>query len=177
MSNNITVIGTIATDPRLVNPSGGTPICSFRLASDERRYDREQQAWVEGNTNWFGVACFRNLAGHAHESFRKGDRVIANGKLRVRKWEKDGKRGTSVEIEAEAIGHDLRWGVTRFEKRFGATASPQDTTSSQEPAASQELSPTHEATPDAHGFTAAVHSDEHAPAFGPDGFTPLEAAA
>lgn len=119
MTTIIHVVGTIATDPKLINPASGTQLCSFRLASDERRYDREKQEWVGGDTNWFGVVSFRGLAGHAHESFRKGDRVIVTGRLRMRKWEKDDRRGTSVEIEAEALGHDVRWGVSRFEKRVG----------------------------------------------------------
>lgn len=123
MSTTVHVVGTVATEPRIIYPSSGTPLCSFRLASDERRYDREQQTWVEGTTNWFGVVCFRSLATHAHESFSKGDRVIVSGKLRVRNWEKDEKRGTAVEVEAEAVGHDLRWGVSRFEKRSGSVAT------------------------------------------------------
>ncbi len=119
MTTIIHVVGTIATDPKLINPASGTQLCSFRLASDERRYDREKQEWVDGDTNWFGVVSFRGLAGHAHESFRKGDRVMVTGRLRMRKWEKDDRKGTSVEIEAEALGHDVRWGVSRFEKRVG----------------------------------------------------------
>ena len=72
MTTTIQVVGTIATDPKLINPASGTQLCSFRLASDERRYDREKKEWVDGDTNWFGVVSFRGLAGHAHESFRKG---------------------------------------------------------------------------------------------------------
>lgn len=120
MTTSISVIGTIATDPKLFTPTSGTPLCSFRLASDERRYDREKQSWVDGNTNWFGVVAFRSLATHSHESFKKGDRVIVSGRLRMRNWEKDDKRGTAVEIEAEALGHDVRWGVSRFDKRTSA---------------------------------------------------------
>ncbi|MGD9606123.1 MAG: single-stranded DNA-binding protein, partial [Leucobacter sp.] len=56
-------------------------------------------------------------------SFRKGERVIVSGRLRVRKWENDEKSGTSVEVEADALGHDLRWGVSRFEKRTGPAES------------------------------------------------------
>lgn len=119
MTTIIHVVGTIATDPKLINPASGTQLCSFRLASDERRYDREKQEWVDGDTNWFGVVAFRGLASHAHQSFRKGDRVMVSGRLRMRKWEKDERRGTSIEIEAEALGHDVRWGVSRFEKRTG----------------------------------------------------------
>ena len=98
MTTIIHVVGTIATDPKLINPSSGTQLCSFRLASDERRYDREKQQWVDGDTNWFGVVSFRSLASHAHESFRKGDRVMVTGRLRMRKWEKDDRRGTSPSV-------------------------------------------------------------------------------
>ncbi|CAG7596532.1 single-stranded DNA-binding protein [Leucobacter soli] len=120
MNNQISVIGTIATDPKSITTRSGVTLCTFRLASGERRYDRAQQKWVDGETNWFGVTAFRALADHAAASFRKGERVIVTGRLRVRQWENDEKSGTSVDIEAEALGHDLRWGVSSFEKRLGA---------------------------------------------------------
>lgn len=142
MTTTIQVVGTIATDPKLINPASGTQLCSFRLASDERRYDREKQEWVDGDTNWFGVVAFRGLAGHAHESFRKGDRVLVSGRLRMRKWEKDDRRGTSVEIEAEALGHDVRWGVSRFEKRVGQKPDGDAASEGQQDdAATSEVSP------------------------------------
>lgn len=121
MSNPITIIGTVATHPRLITTQSGVVICSFRLASGERRFDRAQQKWIDGETNWFGVTAFRALAEHASTSFRKGERVIVTGRLRVRKWENEEKSGTAVEIDAEALGHDLRWGISRFEKRVGTT--------------------------------------------------------
>lgn len=125
MTTTISVIGTIATNPKLISPAAGVQLCSFRLASDERRYDREQQAWVGGETNWFGVVCFRGLAPNAYASFSKGERVVVIGKVRVRNWTKDDRKGTSIEIEAEAIGHDVRWGISRFEKRSGSGSSAQ----------------------------------------------------
>lgn len=137
MTTSITVIGTIATDPKLITPAAGTILCSFRLASDERRYDREKKEWIEGNTNWFGVVAFRTIAAHAHESFHKGDRVIVSGRLRMRSWEKEERRGISVEIEADAIGHDVRWGISKFEKRVGARGDTEAQDASQAPADTQ----------------------------------------
>lgn len=127
MTTTIHVVGTIATDPKLINPASGTQLCSFRLASDERRYDKEKQEWVDGGTNWFGVVAFRRLASHAHESFHKGDRVMVTGRLRMRNWEKDDRKGVSIEIEAEALGHDVRWGVSKFDKRVGQKAEAEAT--------------------------------------------------
>ncbi|MBO1901988.1 single-stranded DNA-binding protein [Leucobacter weissii] len=124
MSTPIGIVGTVATDPRLVTTQTGVTLCTFRLASGERRFDREQQKWVDGETNWFTVAAFRALAEHAHASFRKGQRVIVSGRLRIRRWENGDRSGTSVEVDAEAVGHDLRWGVSRFERR--ARTEPSD---------------------------------------------------
>jgi len=117
MSTQVTVIGTVATDPKRITTQSGAMLCSFRLASDERRYDRTQQKWIEGETNWYSISVFRALGEHAHSSLHKGERVIVSGRLRVRRWESEGKAGTSVEIDADAVGHDLRWGVSAFEKR------------------------------------------------------------
>ena len=46
----------------------------------------------------------------------KGDRVLVTGRLRLRDWDTGTKRGTAVEIDAEAIGHDLLWGTSTFSK-------------------------------------------------------------
>ncbi|MFA5606515.1 MAG: single-stranded DNA-binding protein [Leucobacter sp.] len=120
MSSHITVIGQVATHPQIIGPDGPSPMCTFRLASNERRYDREKSQWVDGPTNWFTINAFRSLGQHAKDSFQKGDRVIATGRVRVRDWKSQEKSGTSIEVDAEALGHDLRWGVSRFEKRVGA---------------------------------------------------------
>lgn len=124
MSNPISLIGTVATDPKRIVTQSGVTLCSFRLASGERRFDREHNAWVDGETNWFGVTAFRGLGEHAAESLRKGERVIVSGRLRIRRWENEEKSGTSVEIEADALGHDLRWGVSQFEKRTQSSDGP-----------------------------------------------------
>lgn len=126
MSNIVTVVGTIATEPRTHTTQSGITLCSFRVASGERRFDREKKIWVDGETNWFTVTAFRGLALNAHDSFHKGDRVIVNGRLRIRSWERDDRSGTSVEIEADALGHDLRWGVSQFSKKLrGEAEAPQ----------------------------------------------------
>ena len=36
------------------------------------------------------------------------------GRLRVRDWDNGERAGTSVEIEAETLGHDLVWGSSTF---------------------------------------------------------------
>lgn len=153
MSTPISIVGTVATEPRLVSTQSGVPLCSFRVASGERRYDRAQQKWVDGETNWFGVTAFRGLAEHAKQSFRKGERVIVSGRLRVRRWEAESRSGISVEIEADALGHDLRWGVSRFERRAVAAVDPPEV---EDPAPSEGHAPPAEALDAADGVAAVA---------------------
>lgn len=114
MSEQISVTGLVATSPRHLVTQDGLPITSFRLASSQRRFDRVQNKWIDGETNWFTVTGFRQLAINASVSISKGDRVLVAGKLRVRDWDNGERAGTSVEVEADAIGHDLSWGSAKF---------------------------------------------------------------
>lgn len=125
MHDTITITGNIATPPELKRTPGGVTVTTFRLASSQRRYDRTAGAWVETGINWYTVSAFRSLADHAFHSLSKGDRVIVTGRLRVRDWETETRRGTTVEVDAEALGHDLLWGTTSFQKdtRSGSSES------------------------------------------------------
>jgi single-strand DNA-binding protein len=84
------------------------------LASSQRRFDRSQNRWIDGETNWFTITSFRQLAINTSESINKGDRILVTGKLRVRDWDNGERSGTSVEVDAEAVGHDLSWGTATF---------------------------------------------------------------
>ena len=114
MSELISVAGLVATTPRHLVTQDGLPITSFRLASSQRRFDRSQNKWIDGETNWFTVTGFRQLAINASTSVSKGDRIVVTGKLRVRDWDNGERTGTSVEIDADSIGHDLSWGSAVF---------------------------------------------------------------
>lgn len=145
MSHNFSAIGQVATEPRLFTPAGGAEFCTFRLASGERRYDTTKQEWVDTDPNWFTVNTFRGLARHAHRSLRKGDRVVVAGKLRVRQWESEEKRGTTVEIDADGLGHDMRFGTSSFTKTVGGEhqAPPRrdESPTAEQPAERQRLGP------------------------------------
>lgn len=114
MAENLTVSGLVATTPRHLITPDGLPITSFRLASSSRRFDRTAGRWVDGETNWYTITAFRQLGINCAGSVNKGDRIIVQGVLRVRDWDNGERAGTSVEIEAEGIGHDLTWGQSVF---------------------------------------------------------------
>lgn len=114
MSDQYSVTGLVATTPRHLVTQDGLPITSFRLAASLRKFDRTLNRWVEAETNWFTITSFRQLAVNSSMSISKGDRILVMGRLRVRDWDNGERAGTSVEIEAESIGHDLVWGSTTY---------------------------------------------------------------
>lgn len=114
--SSITVVGNVVADPVLRRLDDGTEVASFRVASTPRVRDRESGRWADGPTSWWGVTCWRGLAGNVAASLRKGERVVVVGRPRTRQWEKDGRSGTSVDVTADVVGHDLAWGTTAFSR-------------------------------------------------------------
>ena len=102
--DKITLNGLIATTPRHLITAEGLPITSFRLATAEDN----------GPTNWYTIYTYRTLAKNVASSMSKGERVILTGSLRIRDWDNGERSGTSVEVEATSIGHDLNYGTVEF---------------------------------------------------------------
>lgn len=126
MTETLTIVGKVATDPTTGRTTAGDPVTNFRLASTHRRFDQATGTWVDADTNWYSVAAFRQLAEHARASLHTGDSVIVTGRLKIRSWEANGKHGTSVDIEADAIGHDLRWGTSSYMPRSRVMAASRE---------------------------------------------------
>lgn len=113
----VTVCGNVVAEPRHRRTDAGVDLCSFRIGATPRRFDRAAQAWVDGPTSWFTVTAWRALGANCAASLHKGERVVVQGRLRTRDWtNEEGRSGTSVEIEAVAVGHDLTWGTTSFRR-------------------------------------------------------------
>jgi len=134
MAETYTAVGLVATTPRNIVTSEGLSITSFRLAAGSRRFDKESATWIDGETNWFTVVAFRQLAENASKSLAKGDRVVVSGRLKVRDWDNGERTGTAIEIEADSLGHDLLFGTSTFEKVARQAQSTEDSDSTLQPA-------------------------------------------
>lgn len=134
MTDTITLTGLVATAPRHIVTSEGLPITSFRLASTQRRFDRSKDRWIDGDTNWYTITAFRQLAINSSGSVGKGDRVVVTGRLRIREWENGERAGTNIDVEADAIGHDQSWGTSVFTRTITTpTTTPADDADTAEP--------------------------------------------
>ena len=133
MTELVTISGLVATTPRHLITQDGLPITSFRLASSQRRFDREQNKWIDGETNWFTITGFRQLAINLSTSVQKGERIIVSGRLKIRDWDNGERAGTSVEVEADHVGHDLFWGTSVFTRTVLVADSQPETDEEFEP--------------------------------------------
>jgi single-strand DNA-binding protein len=158
MTDTITLTGLVATNPRHIVTTEGLAITSFRLASNQRRFDRTQNSWIDGDTNWYTVTAFRQLGAHVATSVDKGQRVIVTGRVRIRDWESGAKSGTTIEIDADAIGHDLTWGRATFTRSI-ITAKPGSTGSE---ASGSDFTVTETEVNDADEFASGSQDDDQA---------------
>ncbi len=116
MSEQITVSGLVATDVKRHETADNLTMATFRLAANTRRFDAAKNTWTTTSTNWFTIVSFRQLAKNVLDSVSKGDRVVIQGRLKIRDWDNGERSGTSIEIDADHIGLDLNFGVSSFDR-------------------------------------------------------------
>ena len=119
----LTLVGWVGTEPKHYTGPTVTPFTSFRMATTRRWFDRTQNTWVDGRTEWFTVKSWRQSALNVAASLRKGDPVLVHGRLATEQWDSpDGPR-TSLVLEALAIGPDLTYGRASFARTVHVTSA------------------------------------------------------
>lgn len=121
---HLTAVGTLITAVDKRRFADGTTKVHFRIACNERRFDRAQNGWTDGATLYMSVNCWRELADNVHASFLVGDPIIVRGRLITREWEKEGKRQSMTELEASAVGPDLSRCTAKIVRTKRGNGSP-----------------------------------------------------
>ena len=119
----ITIIGNLTADPELRFTPNGAAVANFTVASTPRTFDRQSNEWKDGETLFLRCSIWREAAENVAESLTKGMRVIAQGALKQRSYEKDGQTRTVYEMDVQEIGPSLKYAtakVTRSQRGGGA---------------------------------------------------------
>lgn len=119
MSNEtrLTVIGRLTADPELRFTPSGAAVANLTIATNARTFDKASNEWRDEPATFWRASAWRDMAEHIAESLTKGTAVIAAGVVKSREWQtKDGEKRTSLELDLEAIGPDLRWATARAVK-------------------------------------------------------------
>jgi single-strand DNA-binding protein len=97
--NKIIIIGNLGRDPELRYTPQGTPVCSFTVATNERRKDRAGE--MQDSTTWFRVTLWGRQAETASQYLTKGRPIYVEGRLRVEEWtDRDGRQRYTLEVHA-----------------------------------------------------------------------------
>lgn len=98
--NKIILVGNLGKDPELRYTPGGTPVCSFSMATNERRKDRTTGEQHDVAT-WFRVTLWNRQAETASQYLSKGSPIYIEGRLRTEEYtDRDGKQRFSLEVNA-----------------------------------------------------------------------------
>ncbi|GBC77649.1 Single-stranded DNA-binding protein [bacterium HR08] len=100
--NKIIVVGNLGRDPELRYTPQGVPVCTFSVATNERR--RDSAGELQERTLWFRVTTWRRLAELTHQYLRKGSLVYVEGRLYLDEYtDRDGFQRTQLRIEASDV--------------------------------------------------------------------------
>jgi single-strand DNA-binding protein len=112
----LNIIGTLVQDPEMRFTNSGDGVCSFTIASNSRKLNKESGKWEDADVIFMRCSAWRDLAEHITDSLSKGDRVLASGRLRQRSYEKDGAKHTVIEMEVDEIGPSLKFASAKISK-------------------------------------------------------------
>lgn len=101
--NKVQILGNLGADPDLRFTPGGTAVCNLRIATTERWTDKNTGEKQE-RTEWHRITVWGKSAENCGRYLSKGRRVMVEGKLRTRSYEKDGVRHYITEIQATPGG-------------------------------------------------------------------------
>jgi single-strand DNA-binding protein len=97
--NKITVVGNLGRDPELRYTPQGAAVCSFSMATNEKRRDKSGE--MQDVTTWFKITLWRNQAENAAKYLTKGSPVYIEGRLRIEEWtDRDGNNRYTLEVNA-----------------------------------------------------------------------------
>ena len=113
----LTITGNLVDDPELRFTPSGQPVAKFRIASTPRYFDKQANAWKDGESLFLTVNVWRQAAENVAESMTRGTRAIVTGRLRQRSYEtREGEKRTVYELEADEVGVSLRNATAKVSK-------------------------------------------------------------
>ena len=126
MSDLITEVGSVCNPgPELTFTATGLALCKFSIRVAGTKAKEGKPATEAYFRN---VVAWRELGESVAESLQAGDRVIVQGLLKTRTWDKqDGTKGSATELNAWNVGAELSYAtvqITRNERKDSAGPVP-----------------------------------------------------
>ena len=102
MINKVILVGNVGQDPEIRSTAGGTRVANMRMATNERRRDRDGN-WSD-HTEWHTVVVWGRLVDVVEQYVNKGRQLYIEGVLRTRSWEgQDGQKRSTTEVHVREL--------------------------------------------------------------------------
>lgn len=100
--NRLILVGNLGKDPELRYTPQGTPVCTFSLATNDRRKDRNGE--MQDETMWFRVTVWGRQAENVSQYLAKGRPVYVEGRLRIDEWtDREGVQRHTLDVTATDV--------------------------------------------------------------------------
>lgn len=97
--NKIVLVGNLGKDPELRYTPQGDAVCSFNMATNERKKDKSGE--YQDVTTWFKVTLWRRQAENASKYLVKGSAVYIEGRLQLEEWtDREDKNRYTLGVQA-----------------------------------------------------------------------------
>jgi single-strand DNA-binding protein len=97
--NKVIIVGNLGRDPELRYTPQGVAVCSFSVATNEKRRDKSGEQ--QDITTWFKVTLWRERAETAAKYLTKGSPVYIEGRLRIEEWtDRDNNNRYTLDLQA-----------------------------------------------------------------------------
>lgn len=98
--NKVQLTGHLGADPEMRYTAQGSPVTTFRVASNRTWRDKDGNSHEE--TEWFRIVAWDKLGEICNQYLTKGTRVYIEGRLQTRKWvDRDGQERYTTEVIAQ----------------------------------------------------------------------------
>lgn len=111
---NVTIVGNLCSDPELRHTSAGVPVADLRIA-ENRNYQDGSGGWCQ-ETSYYSAVVWRRLAEHA-AALRRGDRVVAVGRMRQDEWTTDrGETRRRYVVDCDELAASIRFNAVDVQR-------------------------------------------------------------
>ena len=105
--NSVTLIGNVGKDPEIRTTQNGKEIANLTIATSETWKDKATGE-RKIKTEWHKVVIFSDgLVGVVKSYVQKGSKLMVQGALQTRSWEKDGTKHYSTEVVLQGFSCKL----------------------------------------------------------------------
>lgn len=102
MLNQVQIIGHLGRDPETRFLPSGEAVANFSIATTEKWKDKQTGEQKE-HTEWHNISTFGRLSEIVGQYLHKGSLVYVSGKLKTRKYQKDGQDHYATSIQCQEL--------------------------------------------------------------------------